>query len=120
MTAHWLAGTRRSCTRGSSGSGADSSVTPLGSTNCTRMPPATAACVTGAVISIFTGTALWVTGAVIANFLLALVLAEDVARQDREGLVAGLVGRGIQHHLGHDVGRVLAQLDWSSSLRMTS
>jgi len=42
---------------------------------------------------------------------LALVLAEDVARQDGEGLVAGLSGRAGHDDLGYRVGGVLAQLD---------
>ncbi|MBK8283438.1 MAG: hypothetical protein IPK97_00390 [Ahniella sp.] len=58
MTAHWLAGTKRTFTRESNGSGADSTVTPFGSTNCTCIPPCTADWVTGAVISILIGAAV--------------------------------------------------------------
>ena len=75
MTATWLAGTRRNCTRGSSGSGAVATVTPLGSTNCTRMPPGDGGLGHRARSSpCFTGAAVCVTGAVIANFLSPLFL----------------------------------------------
>lgn len=40
----------------------------------------------------------------------ALVLAKDIAGQDREGAVARVIGRRGHHHLGDGVGRVLANL----------
>jgi hypothetical protein len=68
------AGSSRRRTLASSGSGALASVTSDGSTNCTRMPADVGCCVTGAVMAIFIGTAVWVTGAVIAIFRSPLFL----------------------------------------------
>ena len=56
------------------GSGAVASVTSRGSTNCTRMPLVAALCFTGAVMAIFIGSAVWVTGAVICSFRSPLFL----------------------------------------------
>ena len=47
---------------------------------------------------------------------LALVLAEDIAGQDGEGLVAGVGGGAVEQYLGHGIGSVVAQLDLVADL----
>ena len=80
-----------------------------GSTNCTRKPPATVVCVTGAVISSLTGTATCVTGTIMVSLRSGRVF-KPVPGQDREGAAAQIVAGAGNNNLSNRIERVIQKL----------